>query len=101
MPTSLEHRQRVLRFQSAFARSLLNVVHADVRKAFPKIKNIIAACGVTNHLRGNRPQWFAEIDVPSQQPFSWEGRADSATEARAKAWQAFLNERAPGFMAVA
>ena len=72
---------------AAFCRQLLKIVHADVRKAFPQIKNVVQAVGVTTLRTG---QWCAEIDVPGRKQFFWEGQAYSATEARAKAWQALL-----------
>lgn len=75
-----------------FCRKLLSLVHADARKAFPQIKNVVQACGVTTWRRG---QWCAEIDVPGRQRFFWEGRAESATEARANAWRALLRTLEP------
>lgn len=75
-----------------FNRVLLRIVHTDVRKSFPQIPNLTSACGVTNTMRG---QWFAEIDVPTFPRFTWDGKAGSATEARARAWQAFMNKYVP------
>jgi hypothetical protein len=74
-----------------FCRALLNVVHAEVRKAFPQIPNLTKACGVV----GGRGQWFAEIDVPGLPRFTWDGHAFNATQARAEAWQSFMRKHAP------
>lgn len=77
---------------TAFCRQLLKIVHADVRKAFPAIPNLMAACGITQTMRD---QYFAEIDIPGRERFTWDGDAYSATEARAKAWQALLRTLEP------
>lgn len=74
-----------------FERQLLKLMHADVRKAFPQIKDLRAAAGVT----GDGRDWFVEIDVPDLPRFSHECRAYSATEARYLAWSAFMARHAP------
>lgn len=76
---------------TVFCRRLLQIVHADVRKAFPQIGHLYQAASATCTLAtATRKQWFVEIDVPGRTRFTWDGRAYSATEARAKAWQALL-----------
>lgn len=79
-----------------FVRGLLKIVHADVRKTFPEIKNVVQAASVT----GNRRCYFVEIDTPKRPRFYWEGRADSATHARSEAWSKFLDKYAPNREAV-
>lgn len=80
-----------LDINTLFVRGLLRVVHADVRKAFPEIPNVVQAASVT----GDRHCMFVEIDTPNRPRFYWEGKADSFTHARAEAWQAFLRKYAP------
>lgn len=76
---------------TVFTRELLKIVHRDVRNTFPEITNVVQAASVT----GDRHCSFVEIDTPNRPRFYWEGRADSATHARAEAWQAFLRKYAP------
>lgn len=74
---------------TAFDRALLKRVHADVRQAFPQIRNLTDAAGVTTHRTGHH---FVEITVPRLPRYVWEGRAYDRYEARAKAWQAFMRK---------
>lgn len=81
---------------TVFSRELLKVVHADVRKAFPKVGHLYRSAGVTcTSSAAGRRQYFVEIDLPDRPRFTWDGRADSATDARAKAWQALLRTLEP------
>lgn len=74
-------------------RLLLKKVHADVRKAFPGLPNVIKCVGVTSSRRG---QWFVQITaIRGNPPFSFDCRASNATEARYKAWSAYLNKYVP------
>lgn len=72
-----------------FTQRLLTMMHADVRKAFPQIKNVVAVCSVT---KPGRDQWFAEIMVPHVPRFTVDVRACNAFEARYKAWVAFMRK---------
>jgi hypothetical protein len=76
---------------TVFVRGLLKNVHAEVRRAFPEIKNVVQAASVT----GDRHCSFVEIEIPNRPRFYWEGRADSATHARCEAWLAFLDKHLP------
>ncbi|MGD9883376.1 MAG: hypothetical protein AB7F22_28970 [Reyranella sp.] len=77
---------------ACFDRLLLKRVHADVRKAFPEIRNVVKCVGVTSTRRG---QYFVQISTIGRPMFNHDCRAYSATEARCKAWNAFLNKYAP------
>lgn len=74
-------------------RHLLKSVHRDVRKAFPEIRNVVKCVGVTSTRRG---QWFVQIAALGGRPaFNFDCRAYNATEARYKAWSAYLRKYAP------
>jgi hypothetical protein len=78
---------------TVFTRLLLKAVHKDVRKAFPEIRNVVTCVGVTSTGRG---QWFVQISATSRTPaFNFDCRAYNATEARYKAWSAFLEKYGP------
>lgn len=78
---------------TVFTRLLLRDVHIAVRKAFPEIRNVVKCVGVTSTMRG---QWFVQISAFNERPaFSFDCRAYNATEARYKAWCAYLSKYAP------
>lgn len=78
---------------TAFTRLLLKRVHEDVRRAFPEIRNVVKCVGVTSTMRG---QFFVQIDALGGRPeFNFDCRAGNATEARCKAWNAYMNKFAP------
>jgi hypothetical protein len=70
-----------------FSRRLCTQVHADVRKQFPEIDNVMRACGVTRSLRDH---YTAEIVRPGVGNFVHDCRASNAWEARYKGWCALL-----------
>lgn len=78
-----------------FTRLLLKRVHAEVREAFPEIRNVVQCVGVTNTMRGGNRQWFVQITTPGRPIFNHDCRAYNATEARYKGWNAFLQKYAP------
>jgi hypothetical protein len=76
-----------------FCRLLLKRMHQDVRKAFPEIRNVVQCVGVTTSGRG---QWFVQISAFNDRPaFNFDCRAYNATEARYKAWSAYVEKYAP------
>lgn len=75
-----------------FTRRLLKAVHAELRKQFPEIRNVVQCVGVTNTMRGGNRQWFVQIDTPGRPIFNYDCRAYSATEARYKGWNAWLKQ---------
>jgi hypothetical protein len=75
-----------------FTRLLLKRIHGEIRRAFPEIRNVVQCAGVTSSMRG---QWFVQIETPGRALFNYNCRAYNATEARYKAWSAFLNTYAP------
>jgi hypothetical protein len=77
---------------TVFCRLLLKQVHIEVRELFPEIHNIVQCVGVTSSRRG---QWFVQISTPRRPMFNFDCRAYSATEARYKAWSAFLDKYSP------
>jgi hypothetical protein len=81
-----------MNIDTLFCRQLLKQAHADVRKAFPEIKNVVEAASVTSTMRG---QWFVQIGTPGRPMFNYDTRAFNATEARYKGWNAFMRKYAP------
>ena len=80
----------------SFERSLLALVHADVKDAFPQIKHVIKAAGVTQcGFGGVNRIYYVEIRVPGLPRYKWVGRAASATVARADGWYSFLCKYGP------
>lgn len=77
---------------TVFCRLLLKQAHAEVRKAFPEIRNVVQCVGVTSSRRGH---FFVQISTPGRPMFNLDCSAYNATEARYKAWSAFLNRYAP------
>lgn len=75
-----------------FTRKLLSLMHADVQRVFPKLKNLMRLCSVTN---SGRDDWFAEIVVPGKPRFYVDLRAQDAYDARYKAWSKFLAKYGP------
>lgn len=75
-----------------FTRKLLSLMHADVRKAFPKVRNVMRACTVTHSFRDN---WFAEIAGDGLPRFYVDVSAFDAYDARYKAWSKFLAKYGP------
>lgn len=78
-----------MNFDTLFCRQLLKQTHAEIRRAFPEIKNVVKCAGVTSTMRG---QWFVQIATPGRAMFNHDCRAYNATEARHKAWSAFLRQ---------
>ena len=72
----------------AFSRQHLAVVHKDVRKAFPDIKNPMKAAWV-HHSRSLRDTW--EFHGPED--FYYCMSASNAYDARAKGWDAYLKHK--------
>jgi hypothetical protein len=77
---------------TVFTRLLLKQMHADIKRQFPEIENVIQACGVTRTTRAN---WTAEIVTPHRERFYWNGRAFNAHDARYKGWAAFRRKYGP------
>lgn len=76
-----------------FCRALLRIVHRDVRTVFPDIKHVVRRASVTTSMRGH---YFVEIEPLAKRPrFNHDCRAYSATEARCKAWNAYIEKYAP------
>lgn len=75
-----------------FTRKLLSLMHADVRKAFPKVRNVMRNCTVTH---SHRDCWFAEIAGDGLPRFSVDVNAFDAYDARYKAWSKFLAKHGP------
>lgn len=76
-----------------FTRTLLNRVHADVKKHFPMV-DLRTAIGVTGP---SRKQYFVEIRFGDYPPLNEYFRAHDRYEAKAKAWMRYLERHAPGY----
>lgn len=81
-----------MNIDTIFCRQLLKIVHQDVRKSFPEIRNVVKCASVTSTGRG---QWFVQISSNARPMFNFDCRAYNATEARCKAWNAYLAKYGP------
>ena len=85
-----------MNIDTLFCRQLLKVMHKDVRKAFPEIRNVVKCVGVTcTGKLGANTQWFVQIETPNRPMFNFDCRAYNATDARYKAWSAFMRKYGP------
>lgn len=87
-----------MNIDTLFCRQLLKQMHADIRRTFPEITNVVKCVGVTSTMRG---QWFVQISTPGRPMFNHDCRAYNATEARYKGWSAFIRQFAPASVGAA
>jgi hypothetical protein len=78
---------RTDKLDTFFARRLLSQVVVDVKEQFPHF-NLRKCVSVV----GGPRDFFVQIHPENGTHFDWQGRASSNTEARFKAWCAYLDK---------